>query len=313
MKIILKHLLIALIAFPYRLVAQQLPLFTQYREYNGIINPASINSDYFLDDYHASFGASLRLQWMGVARNPKTPLIRGEYFRKSDKAYFHLLTGGWLLNDQTGPTSTTNFNARFAVLKSASPEKGGFCAGLSMGGGQFRLDATSIDFKDKSDIVENVSTFYLDIGLGIYAYKALTDRNNYLYGGISIPELFTPDLRFRNENGDFNLQRVRHYYGTVGFCQFSGDRGFWEASSWLKYVPNTPLQLDFNARYRMKGAFWLGLGFSTSKNLHVEIGYVIESNRHAFKIGYGYDNSFNNNASYFRTSHEINLAVLIGR
>lgn len=313
MKIILKYVIIALILLPYWLQAQQLPLFTQYREYNGIINPASINSDYFLDDYHASFGASLRLQWMGVARNPKTPLIRGEYFHKSKKAYFHLLTGGWLLNDQTGPTSTTNFNARIAVLRSASPEKGGFCAGLSMGGGQFRLDATSIDFKDKSDIVDNISTLYPDIGLGIYGYKALTDRNNYLYAGISIPQVFTPDLRFRNENGDFNLQRVRHYYGTIGFNQFLGDRSFWEASSWLKYVPNTPLQLDVNARYRFKGAFWLGLGYSTSKNLHTEMGYIIETKHNALKIGYGYDNSFNSNASYFKNSHEINVSVLIGR
>jgi type IX secretion system PorP/SprF family membrane protein len=313
MKIILKYTIIALIIFPYWIVAQQLPLFTQYREYNGIVNPASINSDYFLDDYHASFGTSLRLQWMGASRNPKTSLIRGEYFHKSNKANFHLLTGGWLLNDQTGPTSTTNLNARIAVLRSAYPEKAGFCAGLSMGGGQFRLDANSIDFKDKSDIVENISMLYPDISLGIYGYKALSNRNNYLYGGISIPQVFTPDLGFRNTNGDFNLQRIRHYYGTIGFNQFLGDRSFWEVSSWLKYVPNTPIQVDLNARYRLKGSFWLGLGYSTAKNLHTEVGYIIEYKRHAFKIGYGYDNSFNGNANYFGASHEINLAVLIGR
>lgn len=298
---------------PNCLVAQQLPLFTQYREYNGIINPASISSDYFIDDYHASIGTSLRMQWTGAARNPKTPLIRGEYLHRSRKNKAHLLTGGWLQNDQTGPTSTTSGSARIAVLRSASPEKGGICAGLSIGGGQFRLDATSIDFKDKSDIVENVTTLYPDIGMGIYGYKALTDRNNYLYAGVSIPQVFAPDLRFRNENGDFNLQRVRHYYGTVGFCQFSGERSFWEASSWLKYVPNTPVQLDINARYRLKGAFWAGLGFSTSKNIHGEIGYILESKHHAFKIGYGYDNSFNYNRKYFGASHEINVAVLIGR
>lgn len=308
-----RYLLIALIAFPLGLVAQQLPLFTQYREYNGIINPASINSDYFLDDYHASFGASLRLQWTGVSRNPKTPLIRGEYFNKNRKNNFHLLTGGWLLNDQTGPTSTTSFSGRIAVLRSAYPEKGGFCAGLSVGGGQFRLDATSIDFKDKSDIVDNVTVFYPDIGLGIYGYKALTNRNNYLYAGLSIPQVFAPDLRFRNDNGGFSLQRVRHYYGTVGFYKFTGDRSFWEASSWLKYVPNTPIQLDINARYRLKGAFWVGLGYSTAKNIHSEVGYIIESKRHAFKIGYGYDSSFNYNSAYFGASHEVNVSVLIGR
>lgn len=315
MKIAPLLLTIVLFSTPLWSTAQQLPLFTQYREYNGIINPASINSDYFLDDYHASFGASLRLQWVGVSRRPTTPLIRGEYFHKNRKSNFHLLTGGWLLNDQTGPTSTTNLSGRIAVLGSAYPEKGGFCAGLSMGGGQFRLDATSIDFKDKSDIVENVTTLYPDIGLGIYGYKALTDHNNYVYAGVSIPQVFAPDLRFRNQNGDFNLQRVRHYYGTVGFYKFVGDRSFWEASSWLKYVPNTPVQLDVNARYRLKGAFWLGLGYSTAKNIHSEVGYIFEpkNKSHAFKIGYGFDNSLNYNTTYFGVSHEVNLVVLIGR
>ena len=304
---------IVLIISSQWVIAQQLPLFTQYREYNGIINPASINSDYLLDDYHACIGTSLRLQWMGASRNPKTPLIRGEYFNKSYKRNFHILTGGMLLNDQIGPSSITGFNGRIAVLSSAYPQKGGLCAGLSIGGGQFRLDATSIDFKDKSDIVENVTVLYPDIGMGIYGYKALTDRNNYLYAGVSIPQVFAPDLRFRNETGDFNLQRVRHYYGTVGFYKFVGDRSFWEVSSWIKYVPNTPLQIDINARYRLKGAFWAGLGLSTAKNVHIETGYIMDFKSRAFKIGYGYDHSFSSNSTYFGASHEINLCLLIGR
>jgi hypothetical protein len=57
----------------------------------------------------------------------------------------------------------------------------------------------------------------------------------------------------------------------------------------------------------------LGAGVATSKNLHAEVGYMIESKRHAYKIGYGYDSSFNYNTKYFGASHEINMAVLIGR
>lgn len=314
MKIVHKILIsLAWLGLPTLSVAQLLPPFTQYREYSSIINPASINSDYFLDDYHISLGLSSRTQWLGIARNPKTSLIRGEYFHKRYRAKFHLITGGWLFHDQTGPLSTTNLNARIAVLGSSAPQEGGFCTGLSIGGGQFRLDALSIDFKDKSDIVQNITQWYPNIGLGIYAYKALSDRNNYVYGGLSMPQLYTLDLSFQNANGDYSVERLQHYYGTIGFCQFPTDRSFWEASSWIKYVPNEPVQLDFNMRYRLKGAFWLGLGFATSKNLHAEMGYMIESKRHAIKIGYGYDSSINYNTSYFGASHEINVAVLIGR
>jgi len=45
--------------------AQQLPIFTQYRENHGYINPASISSDYMTYYHNLYFGAPYRLQWAG--------------------------------------------------------------------------------------------------------------------------------------------------------------------------------------------------------------------------------------------------------
>ncbi|MDQ3015999.1 MAG: type IX secretion system membrane protein PorP/SprF, partial [Bacteroidota bacterium] len=59
--------------------AQQLPLFTQYREFQGIINPASISHDYlFWEGYTTSFGISYRNQWSKIKGGPVTSTIRAE-------------------------------------------------------------------------------------------------------------------------------------------------------------------------------------------------------------------------------------------
>ena len=294
--------------------AQQLPLFTQYREYTGVLNPAAISSDYFLDDYKMNFGLSVRSQWRGVAKNPKTQLLRGEWFNKRDYATAHLVVGGWLMNDQTGATGTTSAAGRIGVLVSDYPEQAGVSAGISLGMGQFRFDASSVALKNPNDPLgeQDFRQFYPDVALGIYGYGALSDRNNYLYGGVSLPQAFAPDLLLRTSAKTYSLNRVRHYYAQLGFCQFLEDRSFWEASAWLRYVPTAPLSIDINVRYRLKNILWLGAGYSTARNLHVEMGFVFETDGGpAFKIGYGYDSSFNNNLPYFGASHEVNISVLL--
>jgi len=64
---------------PLASVAQQLPLFTQYRENIGIINPAAFNQDFLIYENNLSFGASYRRQWVGLESGPQTQTIRGEY------------------------------------------------------------------------------------------------------------------------------------------------------------------------------------------------------------------------------------------
>ncbi|MEY4134068.1 MAG: hypothetical protein RL386_418, partial [Bacteroidota bacterium] len=84
------------------LFAQQLSLFTQYRENLSLINPAAIETDYLAFGNNVSFGASYRAQWIGLPGNPRTQTIRGTFLadRMSGVA---LMAGGQLINDQTGP------------------------------------------------------------------------------------------------------------------------------------------------------------------------------------------------------------------
>jgi type IX secretion system PorP/SprF family membrane protein len=300
--------------------AQQLPLFTQYREYHSVLNPATISSDYITDQYTAAFGASVRTQWVAIDRNPKTQILRGEYFIPSG-GNFHLITGGYLMNDQTGATGFTGAYGRVAVLASADPSYSGVAMGLSIGATQFRLSTDNIIFAQGAEGIQNYRQIYPDLSIGIFGYGSLSDKgnggDNILYGGVSVPQLLGLNLNFRSEqNKEFSVQRIAHYYALVGYYKYIGENSLIEPSAWLRYVKGAPIGVDFNLRGQLSSTIWLGAGFSTTRVLHTEIGFLMGENlgldNFRVKIGYGFDHAFNTVAPYFGTTHEVNLSILLG-
>ena len=113
--------------------AQQLPLVAQDPEFHGIINPASLNSDFIRDDRNLSVGVSVRQQWLGLkGLSPSTQYGRGEYIVDGDNRW---LIGAYFMHDKVGITNNTGLYARAAyVLNTGSDaRKGGLSFGLNLG------------------------------------------------------------------------------------------------------------------------------------------------------------------------------------
>lgn len=265
-----------------------------------------------------SFGASIRRQWTGIENNPQTQLLRGDYIFKGDAV--SLNTGVHIIKDQTGPTGFTGAYARLAGIV-GNTENGGFSAGFNAGLVQFKLNGSQIEFPDPTDALANrdYRTLYPDVGLGIFAYKRI-NRSGFLdgdnmYAGFSVPQVFGLDLTFREQNKDFTIKRIPHYYALAGYYKYLNDDSYFEASAWLRYVKNVPFQADFNCRYQMSSYLSMGLGYSTNKSIHAEFGLLLGENvgwrTHAIKIGYGYDMPFNTISPHFGAAHEINLSVAL--
>jgi type IX secretion system PorP/SprF family membrane protein len=305
--------LITFLCVTTTLKAQQLPLFTQYREYHSIVNPANINSDYFVDEYRSSFGVSARLQWLNIERSPRTQILRGSYISKNE-GYFKLATGGHLMNDQTGPTGMTGVYGRLAIIGNNRPQQGGWSAGFNIGVTQFRLNSATVRFNEPSIAnVETLRKIYPDIGVGIFGYIPMTEKegSDILYGGLSVPQVFGLDLTVANEKGSYNFQRVPHYFATAGYYMFIGEQSFIEASTWVKYVKGSEVNVDVNLRGQISEFIWLGVGYSTARFVHTEVGFLFGDNPR-FKLGYGYDHSFSTIAPFFGAVHELNLSILLG-
>lgn len=297
--------------------AQQLSLFTQYREQAGIINPAALHTNYLLSegDNNLHFGLSHRSQWIEEASAPRTQVLSGSYFLDNTGMGVGLLVGGHIINDQTGPTGFTGGYLRIGGVVSGNPDYGGFAIGITAGAVQYAVRTEEIAFRDPNDLLgaQNQSQLFPDVGVGLYYYQQLNAgvfRDDYWYAGVAVPQVFGLELMFRDADSNFSLQRIQHLHAQAGMIKYLNREGtiFLEPSVWVKYVPGAPVNIDFNLRYQLAEPFWLGTGVSTAGNFHLETGFRIGQDD-IFNIGYGFDYSFSSFGPFIGGTHEVNLAI----
>lgn len=301
------------------LQAQQLPLFTQYREYSSSINPAAVSSGYLNFGQQGVVGLSYRSQWTDIASAPRTTVLHGSYFI-DDLSGVNWILGGHVMNDQIGPTGFTSLNARVAAVISGDPAYGGISIGLNAGTKQFRINAGELRARDRDDITlaQNQSQFYPEVGIGVFAYKSFgRGDEDYIYGGFSVPQIPISQYTFTDDNGrELGIKQNLHTYAQFGLIKTFFDDSFIEPSVWVKYAPNVDLHIDANVRYQFAGGLWIGAGGSSAQTVHLEGGVLLGDNmsfENNLQIGYGYDYTFNSAGPFLGNVHELNLAYYFTR
>ncbi|MEL7124556.1 MAG: PorP/SprF family type IX secretion system membrane protein [Bacteroidota bacterium] len=301
-----------------QLTAQQLPLFTQYRENYGIINPAALSSDFHVYAYNLNVGVSYRDQWTGLSglSTPKTLTARAEMIFP----YSGFFTGAYVINDVAGPTSFTGAYVRGGYVLSDDIEYRGLVLGFNLGYVQHQIEITSEALEQFPGLpLGEFQSGLPDIGFGLYFYQSLGGRNSFgdfLYAGVSAPQTFGLDLTYRDLGEDFSIIRVQHYYALLGYYYFINDDSFLEPSLWVRYVDGAPISVDLNLRFQLSKDLWIGGGYSTNENAHIDAGVLIGQNigmdNANIKLGYGFDMLFNNlYGGRFRNSHELNLTITL--
>lgn len=308
------YVLLAAIFLSLSLKAQQLPMFTQYQDNLTLINPAAVNSDYLAFEQNVSFSGKYRSQWTGLDGNPTTSIFSGDYTSTNGNG-FNVTTGGSLFSDKTGPTGFSGLYGRVGGVISGDPYYGGISIGLMAGFVQYGVDPSLITLADEGDVIgQNEYTQWApDVGAGVFAYKRLDYRglldDSYIFAGVSIPQVLGLDLSFKGNEGTFNIARVRHIYGTLGFYKFLKDNSYIQPTVWIRYAENVPTSVDFNLRYQLPENFWIGAGAALSGNFHVEAGIIIGEPGYdnIMRIGYGYGTSFADFGPNAGSVHEINV------
>ena len=296
--------------------AQQLSLFTQYRESATLLNPAALESDYLAFGYNLGFGANYRKQWAGLTGAPETQTVRVSYVNPGSGTV-NWTAGGYLLNDQTGPTGYSGAYGRIGAVIGRDPQEAGISVGLTAGYVGYRVDVSDLNVRDDNDILLGAdrSQGHPDVGLGVYGYTSL-GYDHMVYGGLSVPQVLGFDVTFQDDNGDFSVTRLRHYYALAGWYWFTSDESYLEVSGWAKYVDGAPFNADLNVRYQLPSAPYLGAGMSTAGNFHCEAGINVGQAQDAplnFRVGYGFDYSFSSFGPSVGGTHELQLAVALYR
>lgn len=298
------------------LAAQQLPLFTQYTEMQTFLNPAAISVDYLQYNMNQVGGVTCRVQWLGIEDAPRTGLLRYERVRE-DK---NLATfGGQLIHDRVGANSILGLYGKYAYQIRPAGENN-FLIGLGITAGvlQHRLDGSALEFEPDDQLQgSRQSSLLPDFGLGINVTH-YPESGTKWYAGIALPQTFGLSADFETKaTGEISIKRVMHLYSNAGAIFAVGQQGFLEPSVWVKYAKHAPLQVDLNLRQKFVNNFWMGLGYSTSRNIHLEAGMILNQllrlEDAVLRVGYGFDYNIASYGATLGTTHELNVSYAWGK
>lgn len=306
----LKYTFVALgLVLCFSLTAQQQTPYSLYRDAAVLLNPASVTSTYFRNDYYnVRLGATYRQQWSGQEDAPHTEAVHFDYFPDYKPYSF----SGNISNQQAGAIAETSVYATFRYQLKID-RSNIVRLGLSGGMQQTRIAANKIRFGQAGDIIhngENLTSISPDFSFGAtYYYK------NRLWAGISVPQL--PGFRntFETSGNDLRLQDKQHFYATSGILFYTNqyETSFFEISTWLKYIPGSPFSTVLNFRYQHDELFWLGLGGDTSAIAHLEAGVILGSYKdRQLHLGAAYDYSFQPDVLLLGNTFELSLNWIWG-
>lgn len=282
--------------------AQQLPIFSLYQEAQSLLNPAMLPANWLRYDADLNFGLLYRNQWTQVEGAPQSFLLNQSYMN----AEYKFLIGATISADQTGPLSQIGAYLR-AGYQIRFDRRNWLSVGLSSGGLQYRVNGAELHFEEAGDIGEqSLTTLAADFAFGA-TYYHFTRSYTYHYAGLSVPQTVGFNLAFRNDDNGIDIQRIRHYYALLGSAFNVGGDDWLEVSSWIKFVPNTPVHIDLNLRYEYHRIFWIGIGGANSGTAHAEVGLFMPMGEGDLLLGYGYDHYLRSYGPQFGGAHEFKM------
>lgn len=293
----MRHLLLfCLAALVMNANGQQLPQLTQYQFNDYVFNPAIAGSRPFFE-----LRSGHRYQWVGIQDAPRTFTFSG-----TTPVGQKMGVGGYLFTDIVGPTRRTGFQLSYAYhLRLTEDIK--LSLSLSAGLLQFLIDGSKIQFHDPGDPVMDDQLrgdLLPDAKFGFYLY------GERFWFGATAPQLLQNKVYFLDETRATLSRMEDHYYAMGGYRFPLGEDWKLEPSFLLKYTSPVPPKLDLNATIRYKDTFWLGAGYRTNDAYCAMVGYWLKK---TFQFGYSYDIITSNLRNYSTGTHEVMLAITLGR
>ncbi|MBK7212024.1 MAG: type IX secretion system membrane protein PorP/SprF [Bacteroidales bacterium] len=286
-----KILITFLIVLSTNLFAQQDPLFSQYIFNKSAINPACAGSHDYL-----KINVLYRYQWVNVNGAPKTLYASAYSILRNP----HVGIGLNIYNDIIGPSITQGALATFAYQVLFPESRLSF--GLQAGYKYTDIFWSKVKTFNAGDPIVNAqfeNRVVPDANFGVYYYT------KKFYLGLSSKELLQNEMNIVRVNGRNQYTKLlRHLYTMVGASFILNNQLRFQPSMLIKFVKNSPPQLDINASFFIMSSLLVGCSYRTEK----AVALMTEFNVTEFlRLGYSYDLWFNALQFYNRGSHEIHL------
>jgi type IX secretion system PorP/SprF family membrane protein len=103
--------------------------------------------------------------------------------------------------------------------------------------------------------------------------------------------------------------RVRHYFGTVGYAWEVSPDVVLKPSVMLKYAHNAPVEADINLNVLLSQIIWIGGSYRTGDSFVAMVEFQLTRK---LKLGYSYDFTTTDVKDFSSGSHEIMLGYDFG-
>jgi type IX secretion system PorP/SprF family membrane protein len=284
--------LMATLAFPLLLKAQQQPQYTQYLFSGLVINPAYAGTDEALS---ATFID--RHQWTGIEGAPVTQTMALHTLSKKRKVGLGIV----LSNDRIGIHRNTSGQLSYAYHLQVA-KKSYLAFGLQAGGFYVKSDYGSLINANSPDPKlsnYSINQFFFDFGAGVYF------RSPKLHIGISSPTLLDKSAQVNDTTAiRFNSLQL------FGFVKYKATLSpFWEIEPALlvKHIGNLPVSADGTLTFIYKTVLTMG----TSYRFKESIGALLKAKATPqLQIGYAYDYPVGPVSKLSNGSHEFMVQYL---
>jgi type IX secretion system PorP/SprF family membrane protein len=309
-------LLFLLVAIPA--LAQQDIQFSQY-----VFNGLSVNPAYAGYKGELYGNTTYRQQWNGIQGAPQTAFVTLDGLaRKRDE---NIGIGGQLTWDRLGPQESIALKGAYTYripMNYAGTRR--LCLGIGVSVTQYSLDGSALVYIDPNDPTMpsvKVSTIVPDADFGIYYYTP-----NF-YAGVSALDLFSlnqqRDIYYSSGNSYSTLRKSPHLYLTMGTMVNLSDNVKLKPSFMIKEDFKSPTSIDLNLLWLLAEKIWVGGSYRFGVSGPAKSGYQpdLQSTAAAsamveifatsnMRIGYAYDFTTSQMASYQNGTHELSIGIL---
>ncbi|MDQ3192301.1 MAG: type IX secretion system membrane protein PorP/SprF [Bacteroidota bacterium] len=285
-------ILFSLVILSGVLFAQQQAMVSQYMFNSLFLNPGYAGSHEYL-----STNLQHRSQWAGFEGAPKTSILSVDGMLKDKKNALGVI----LSHDRIGVTTQNDllFNYAYHIKTGAN---GHLSLGLRGGVGHYAANLNSLTIWDSEDdmFTNNITNkFSPKAGFGAYYYSS-----NY-FAGLSIPTLLSYD---KNESFNLDIEKSsiyhRHYFLHTGYIHEISKDVKIKPTVLVKYLPQAPVQADFNVNVLLYNMLWTGVSYRTGEALVAIVEFQTD---YGFRIGYSFDYTLKRIRNFSYGSHEILL------
>jgi type IX secretion system PorP/SprF family membrane protein len=280
--------LFVLIYFNVDFKAQQQTQYSQYMYSMFSINPA-----YAGNKNNTQLLLTERKQWTGIEGAPHSQSLIFHAPIKNQKMGYGLN----VFNETIGAHG--NFGVFGSYSYGITSPEGAIRFGVRAGLYSLKVNSNNITYREGNDpgrITNIQSNIIPSFDAGIHFYK----KN--MVGGIVLSNLTESKIKFESDN-IIRTNLERHFFAYAGYLFSLTDKWMFQPSTMIKYITNSPINIDFNTNFIYNDKIGVGASYRTSRSIVIMTQFFIAKN---FRVGYAFDYTFKltNNANIGGT-HEI--------